>query len=62
MNNLKKLINKNDELLAELEFWKSTAIEQGAPEDAYEDYLDYLESVARVCEEIGVCNTGEIHG
>ncbi len=59
MNNLKKLIAKNDELFAELEFWKSTAIEQGAPEDAYEDCL---ESVARMFEEVDPYNTGEIHG
>ena len=34
--NIDKLIHKNDELFDELEFWKSTAIEHGAPEDAYE--------------------------
>jgi hypothetical protein len=47
--NIDKLIHKNDELFAELEFWKSTAIEHGAPEDAYEDCLD---DVARMFEEI----------
>lgn len=54
-----KLIHKNDELFAELEFWKSTAIEQGASEDSY---ADCLESVARMLEEIDPYNTGEIHG
>ena len=59
MNNLKKLIHKNDEMFAELEFWKSTAIEHGASEDAY---VDCLADVARMFEEIDPYNTGEIHG
>lgn len=57
--NIDKLIHKNDELFDELEFWKSTAIEHGAPEDAYEDCLA---DVARMFEEIDPYNTGEIHG
>ena len=57
--NIDKLIHKNDELFAELEFWKSTAIEQGASEDAYEDCLA---DVACMLEEIDPYNTGEIHG
>tara|TARA_R110000751_G_scaffold100602_4_gene194558 strand:+ start:5600 stop:5776 length:177 start_codon:yes stop_codon:yes gene_type:complete len=57
--NIDKLIHKNDELFDELEFWKSTAIEHGAPEDAYEDCLI---SVARMQEEMDWDNTGEIHG
>ena len=36
MNNLKKLITENEKLFDELEFWKSTALELGASEDAYE--------------------------
>lgn len=54
-----RLKRKNDELFDELEFWKSTALEQGAPEDAYEDCLI---SVARMQEEMDWGNTGEIHG
>ena len=59
MNNLKKLINKNDELFDELEFWRSTAIEHGAPEDAYEVCLAVA---ARQFEEFDPYNTGEING
>ena len=33
-----KLIHKNDKLFAELEFWKSVAIEHYVPEDAYEEF------------------------
>ena len=47
------------DLFEELEFWKSTAIERGAPEDAYEDCI---ESVERMLEEIDPYNTGEIRG
>ena len=39
MNNLKKLIAENEQLLNELEFWKSVAVELYTPEDAYEEFL-----------------------
>ena len=54
-----KLIHKNDELFAELEFWKSTALEQGVAEDAYDDFCRDIELMF---EEIDPHNTGEIHG
>ena len=54
-----KLIHKNDELFEQLEFWRSTAIEHGAPEDAYEVCLAV---VARMFEEFDPYNTGEING
>ena len=59
MNNLKKLITENEKLLDELEFWKSTALELGASEDAYEECL---RDVERVCHEMDYDDTGEIHG
>jgi hypothetical protein len=57
----RRFLNKTTkwELFDELEFWKSTAIEHGAPEDAYEDCLADVE---RMFEEIDPYNTGEIHG
>ena len=54
-----KLIHKNDELFAELEFWKSVAIEHYVPEDAYEEFC---RDVELMLEEIDPYNTGEIHG
>ena len=57
--NIDKLIHKNDELFDELEFWKSTALELGASEDAYEECL---RDVERMCHEMDYDDTGEIHG
>ena len=54
LNNMSKW-----DLFEELEFWKSTAIERGASEDAYEELC---EDVERMQEEIDPYNTGEIHG
>jgi len=59
MNNLKKLIAENKQLLDELEFWKSVAVELYTPEDAYEEFL---RDVERVCHEMDYDDTGEIHG
>ena len=59
MNNLKKLITENEKLFDELEFWKSTALELGASEDAYEECL---RDVERMCREMDYDDTGEIHG
>jgi len=59
MNNLKKLIAENEQLFDELEFWKSTALELGSPEDAYEECL---RDVERMHHEMDYDNTGMIHG
>tara|TARA_R110002153_G_scaffold136903_1_gene286891 strand:- start:858 stop:1034 length:177 start_codon:yes stop_codon:yes gene_type:complete len=55
---LNQLVHKNDELFNELEFWKSTALEQGASEDAYEECC---RDVARMQGEMDWDNTGSIH-
>ena len=57
--NIDKLSHKNDELFFELEFWKQTAVEQGASEDAYDVFCKDIELMF---EEIDPYNTGEIHG
>tara|TARA_B110000977_G_scaffold105566_1_gene137688 strand:+ start:415 stop:588 length:174 start_codon:yes stop_codon:yes gene_type:complete len=54
-----KLIHENDKLFMELEFWKSTALELGAPEDSYEECC---RDVERMQWEMDPYNTGEIHG
>ena len=59
MNNLKKLIAKNEQLFDELEFWKSIAVELYTPEDAYEELL---RDVERMHHEMDYDDTGEIHG
>ena len=59
MNNLKKLIAKNEQLFDELEFWKSIAVELYTPEDAYEEFL---RDVERMHDEMDYDDTGEIHG
>ena len=57
--NIDKLIHKNNELFDELEFWKSTALEQGVLENAYDNFC---RDVELMLEEIDPYNTGEIHG
>ena len=54
-----ELTHKNDNLFMELEFWKSTALERGATEDAYEECL---RDVERMHHEMDYDDTGEIHG
>lgn len=54
-----ELTHKNANLFMELEFWKSTALELGATEDAYEECC---RDVERMSWEMDPYNTGEIHG
>ena len=56
---IKKLERENAALFTELEFWKSTALELGSPEDAYEECL---RDVERMHHEMDYDDTGEIHG
>ena len=57
----RRFLNKMEkwELFEELEFWKTTALEQGASEDAYDDFCKDIELMF---EEVDPYNTGEIHG
>jgi hypothetical protein len=58
MNNLDKLSHENDALLFELEFWKSTALEQGVLENAYDNFW---RDVELMLEEIDPHNTEVLH-
>ena len=40
-----KLLHENAKLFAELEFWKETALELGAPEDSYEECAIYVRAL-----------------
>ncbi len=54
------MTNKEAKLLTELEFWKSTALEN--PEVSEDAYEECCRDVERMQEEMDWDNTGSIHG
>tara|TARA_R100001082_G_scaffold106880_1_gene80192 strand:- start:2674 stop:2880 length:207 start_codon:yes stop_codon:yes gene_type:complete len=54
-----ELISENYDLFDEKEFWKTTAIEKGVPENSYETLCKEVEQTLR---QMDPDNTGFIHG
>lgn len=54
-----QIISENHELFNEKEFWKSTAIEQGSPRNAYKVCCKEVEEIWRIMDPD---NTGFVHG